>query len=104
MDQKLILAVSLLLVSATVIADYVRPPPRKTLSLPWDPKPASYPQQVTLASSLFQLRYFDGPISGILMHVCDPGRILLRGPFGLCLFPPMIVFFFFSCVRFIVYV
>lgn len=32
--------------SVTVTGDYIRPPPRKTLHFPWDPKPSSQPQQV----------------------------------------------------------
>ncbi|CAN4097185.1 unnamed protein product [Withania somnifera] len=29
--------------------DYVRPPPRKTVNFPWDPKPPSQPQQVHIS-------------------------------------------------------
>jgi len=47
MKLKLILTFLLILsVTSTAADDYVRPPPRKTLHLPWDSKPSSYPQQV----------------------------------------------------------
>ncbi|CAA3021661.1 purple acid phosphatase 18-like [Olea europaea subsp. europaea] len=52
MEQKLIMMVVLLvlaLATATATAftaEYVRPPPRKTLHFPWNPKPSSHPQQV----------------------------------------------------------
>ncbi|XP_040986275.1 purple acid phosphatase 18 [Juglans microcarpa x Juglans regia] len=49
MDPKLILTVCLFLISATAIADYVRPQPRKTLRFSWNPKPPNYPQQVHIS-------------------------------------------------------
>ncbi|KAL0306378.1 UNVERIFIED_CONTAM: Purple acid phosphatase 18 [Sesamum radiatum] len=45
MDSKLVLGVVLALLVASASTKYVRPPPRKTLHFPWDPKPPSYPQQ-----------------------------------------------------------
>ncbi|KAL3632184.1 Purple acid phosphatase 18 [Castilleja foliolosa] len=39
----------LLALSVSATADYVRPPPRKTLNFPWSPKPSSYPQQVHIS-------------------------------------------------------
>jgi hypothetical protein len=48
LERKLIAAAAFLLLSATVAAaDYVRPPPRKTLHLASHPKTSSQPQQVT---------------------------------------------------------
>ncbi|KAM7250154.1 hypothetical protein ACFE04_022037 [Oxalis oulophora] len=45
-----LLVVLLLLISSTVTTaneeEYVRPPPRKTLHFPWNPKPSSNPNQV----------------------------------------------------------
>lgn len=52
MELKLLLTV-LLIRSATVAADYIRPPPRKALHLPWHSQPSSYPQQVTLFITLY---------------------------------------------------
>ncbi|KAG2682229.1 hypothetical protein I3760_11G182600 [Carya illinoinensis] len=49
MDPKLILTVCLFSISATAIADYVRPQPRKTLGFSWNPKPPNYPQQVHIS-------------------------------------------------------
>ncbi|KAL0353634.1 UNVERIFIED_CONTAM: Purple acid phosphatase 18 [Sesamum angustifolium] len=46
MDSKLVLVVVLALLVANASTKYVRPPPRKTLHFPWDPKPPSYPQQL----------------------------------------------------------
>ncbi|KAL0311026.1 UNVERIFIED_CONTAM: Purple acid phosphatase 18 [Sesamum angustifolium] len=46
MELKLIL---LLLLAVVATADYVRPPPRKTLSFPWSKKPSSLPQQVHIS-------------------------------------------------------
>ncbi|CAA0836965.1 Purple acid phosphatase 18 [Striga hermonthica] len=50
MESKLDLVASLLLLLAVgAAADYVRPPPRKTLHFPWSPKPSSYPEQVHIS-------------------------------------------------------
>ncbi|KAJ8754622.1 hypothetical protein K2173_010713 [Erythroxylum novogranatense] len=52
MDSKLFVTSStfvLLISFATVTGDYVRPPPRKTLRFPWNPKPSSHPQQVHIS-------------------------------------------------------
>ncbi|KAK4398514.1 Purple acid phosphatase 18 [Sesamum angolense] len=49
MDSKLVLVVVLALLVANASTKYVRPPPRKTLHFPWDPKPPSYPQQVHIS-------------------------------------------------------
>ncbi|KAE9612334.1 hypothetical protein Lal_00022807 [Lupinus albus] len=46
MELKLILTVLVVLFSTVIADDYVRPPPRKTLHFPWDPKPTLNPQQV----------------------------------------------------------
>jgi hypothetical protein len=46
MKLKLILTVLLILSVTSTADDYIRPKPRKTLHLPWDSKPSSYPQQV----------------------------------------------------------
>ncbi|KAL5542084.1 hypothetical protein UlMin_009794 [Ulmus minor] len=48
------MVVLLCLISALVVTvsgdyDYVRPPPRKTLHFPWNPKPSSHPQQVHIS-------------------------------------------------------
>ncbi|CAI0379900.1 unnamed protein product [Linum tenue] len=48
MEPKLVFAV-LLLISVAVSAEYVRPPPRKTLDFPWSEKPSSHPQQVHIS-------------------------------------------------------
>ncbi|VFQ67281.1 unnamed protein product [Cuscuta campestris] len=50
MDQNLaaLIAVSLI-ASSLAAAEYVRPPPRKTLSFPWDPNTSSQPQQVHIS-------------------------------------------------------
>ncbi|GMH05736.1 hypothetical protein Nepgr_007576 [Nepenthes gracilis] len=45
MDQRQIVTV-ILLISATVAADYVRPRPRKILHFPWNQRSPSQPQQV----------------------------------------------------------
>ncbi|XP_076888073.1 purple acid phosphatase 18-like [Bidens hawaiensis] len=42
-------AVGLLITAVTATGDYVRPPARKTLHFPWDPKPSSQPQQVHIS-------------------------------------------------------
>ncbi|KAJ8763600.1 hypothetical protein K2173_003072 [Erythroxylum novogranatense] len=44
-----VLTVFLLIYSATVTADYVRPPPRKTLHFPWSSRPSPSPQQVHIS-------------------------------------------------------
>ncbi|XP_010276060.1 PREDICTED: purple acid phosphatase 18 isoform X1 [Nelumbo nucifera] len=49
MEPKLILTVILLLLTATVTADYVRPKRRKTLHFPWKPRDSSLPQQVHIS-------------------------------------------------------
>ncbi|KAL2245318.1 UNVERIFIED_CONTAM: Purple acid phosphatase 18 [Sesamum indicum] len=49
MDSKLVLVVVLALLVVSASSKYVRPPPRKTLHFPWDPKPSSYPQQVHIS-------------------------------------------------------
>ncbi|KAL0443382.1 UNVERIFIED_CONTAM: Purple acid phosphatase 18 [Sesamum latifolium] len=49
MDSKLVLVVVLALLVVSASTKYVRPPPRKTLHFPWDPKPSSYPQQVHIS-------------------------------------------------------
>ncbi|KAG8386135.1 hypothetical protein BUALT_Bualt03G0117500 [Buddleja alternifolia] len=53
MEPKLLLLmvveVVVLTVGAAASADYVRPPPRKTLHFPWTPKSSSYPQQVHIS-------------------------------------------------------
>ncbi|KAI4388358.1 hypothetical protein MLD38_000692 [Melastoma candidum] len=48
MELKLLILVSscLAIFSAVVGADYVRPPPRKTLDFPWTPRSSSSPRQV----------------------------------------------------------
>ncbi|XP_050217100.1 purple acid phosphatase 18 [Mercurialis annua] len=48
MESKLILILFLLNIF-TVTADYIRPPPRKTLRLPWSFKHPSHPQQVHIS-------------------------------------------------------
>ncbi|KAK6934445.1 Calcineurin-like phosphoesterase domain, ApaH type [Dillenia turbinata] len=47
--KRLVIGIAILVISATVRADYVRPKPRKTLHFPWDSKPASHPQQVHIS-------------------------------------------------------
>ncbi|KAK2387243.1 purple acid phosphatase [Trifolium repens] len=49
MKLKLILTVLLILSVTSTADDYIRPKPRKTLHLPWDSKPSSYPQQVHIS-------------------------------------------------------
>ncbi|CAK9175508.1 unnamed protein product [Ilex paraguariensis] len=50
MELKLLLLLMSLTVAATATtAEYVRPPPRKTLHFPWDRKPSSQPQQVHIS-------------------------------------------------------
>ncbi|GER39254.1 purple acid phosphatase [Striga asiatica] len=50
MGSKLdLVATLLLLLAVSAAADYVRPPPRKTLHFPWSPKPSSYPEQVHIS-------------------------------------------------------
>ncbi|XP_022716919.1 purple acid phosphatase 18-like [Durio zibethinus] len=52
METKLILLTvltALLSISATVRTEYIRPQPRKTLHLPWNPKHPSQPQQVHIS-------------------------------------------------------
>uniref|UniRef100_A0A5B7A5D9 Purple acid phosphatase n=1 Tax=Davidia involucrata TaxID=16924 RepID=A0A5B7A5D9_DAVIN len=44
-----ILLTVVLVITATVTADYVRPPPRKALHFPWNPKTSSHPQQVHIS-------------------------------------------------------
>ena len=68
----------LLLVSAAVTADYVRPLPRKTLQLPRDSKPPSYPQQVTLFSMSFSLT-----ISFFTTSNCWTIRSIVESPISL---------------------
>ncbi|XP_022877526.1 purple acid phosphatase 18-like [Olea europaea var. sylvestris] len=46
--QSMIVVLTVLLVVGTG-ADYVRPPPRKTLHFPWSPKHSSHPQQVHIS-------------------------------------------------------
>ncbi|XP_077243590.1 purple acid phosphatase 18-like isoform X1 [Tasmannia lanceolata] len=48
MKLKIVL-MAVFLISATSIAEYVRPKPRKTLSFPWKPRHSSYPQQVHIS-------------------------------------------------------
>lgn len=50
--QSMIVVLTVLLVVGTG-ADYVRPPPRKTLHFPWSPKHSSHPQQVKSDSRCF---------------------------------------------------
>ncbi|XP_058093943.1 purple acid phosphatase 18 [Magnolia sinica] len=45
----MLIASVLLLMSASAAAEYVRPPPRETLSFPWKPKHPSVPQQVHIS-------------------------------------------------------
>lgn len=47
--MHLIVALGLLVVSATVAADYIRPPPRKALDFPWSDRSSSEPQQVHIS-------------------------------------------------------
>ncbi|KAF5781551.1 putative Acid phosphatase [Helianthus annuus] len=42
-------AVVMAITAVKATADYVRPPARKTLHFPWDPKPSSHPQQVHIS-------------------------------------------------------
>jgi hypothetical protein len=49
MKLKLILTVLLILSVTSTADDYIRSKPRKTLHLPWDSKPSSYPQQVHIS-------------------------------------------------------
>ncbi|XP_022753934.1 purple acid phosphatase 18-like isoform X2 [Durio zibethinus] len=52
METKKLILVALtvfLAISATVRTDYIRPQPRKTLNLPWNPKNPSQPQQVHIS-------------------------------------------------------
>lgn len=44
-----------LLILVNVTSDYVRPLPREDLEFPWNPKPSSEPQQVTLSSLIYHL-------------------------------------------------
>ncbi|KAL2476294.1 Purple acid phosphatase 18 [Abeliophyllum distichum] len=46
--KSMIVVLTVLLVVGTG-ADYVRPPPRKTLHFPWSPKSSSHPQQVHIS-------------------------------------------------------
>ncbi|XP_077253945.1 purple acid phosphatase 18-like [Tasmannia lanceolata] len=48
MELKIVL-MAILLISATAMADYVRPKPRETLTFPWKPRHSSYPQQVHIS-------------------------------------------------------
>ncbi|XP_051133896.1 purple acid phosphatase 18-like [Andrographis paniculata] len=48
MEFKLVLA-AVLVLGVGAAADYVRPPPRKTLSFPWSKKPSSIPEQVHIS-------------------------------------------------------
>jgi len=69
MELKLLLTV-LLIHSATVAADYIRPPPRKALHLPWHSQPSSYPQQVTIFITLYSsIKFFYIPFCLWLINV-----------------------------------
>ncbi|XP_077243597.1 purple acid phosphatase 18-like [Tasmannia lanceolata] len=48
MKLKIVL-MAIFLISATSMAEYVRPKPRKTLTFPWKPRHSSYPQQVHIS-------------------------------------------------------
>uniref|UniRef100_A0A3Q7IB52 Uncharacterized protein n=1 Tax=Solanum lycopersicum TaxID=4081 RepID=A0A3Q7IB52_SOLLC len=58
MKILLYLLTVILFIAGTVLAgDYVRPPPRKTLHFPWDPKPSSQPQQICYSCYLKLSKY-----------------------------------------------
>ncbi|KAL8189700.1 hypothetical protein R6Q57_008417 [Mikania cordata] len=81
---KTLLPLMAVVMVITVTADYVRPPPRKTLHFPWDPKPSSQSQQVHISlagDKHIRVSWItiDSSSPSLVEYGISPGRYTFKG-------------------------